>query len=473
MHERVATGSQPPPSIERLMAHARAAPLLARHGRAATLAAVRLAVEEARAAWRAGAGEAATGPDSVLAAADAALARAATPSLRPVLNLTGTVLHTNLGRAALPEEAIAAMAEVARGGSTLEFDLARGARGDRDTHVEARLAALTGAQAATIVNNNAAAVLLVLDTLAKRREVIVSRGELVEIGGSFRMPDVMRAAGAKLREVGTTNRTHLDDVTEAIGPLTGLVMKVHASNYEIRGFTAQPRERDLARVARQADVPFVVDLGSGAFVDLSRHGLPREPLVSEAIAAGADLVTFSGDKLLGGPQAGIVVGRRDLVARLKRNPLKRALRCDKLGLAALEAVLRLYDDPDRLAERLPTLRQLARPQAQIASVAQRLLPAFDAALGEILRVEVVACASRIGSGALPVESLPSAGLSLSPLRRRPSASRIAAALRALPLPVIGRITEGAVLLDLRTLEHEEALVEMLPTLAAALRETGR
>ena len=387
------------------------------------------------------------------------------PSLRPVFNLTGTVLHTNLGRAPLPTAAIEAMAAVAAGASNLEYELADGRRGDRDSHVEDWICRLTGAEAATVVNNNAAAVLLLLNTFALKREVIVSRGELVEIGGAFRVPDVMGRAGAKLVEVGTTNRTHRADFEQAISPRTALLMKVHTSNYAIHGYTAAVAESELAALAHAYELPFVIDLGSGTLVDLSRHGLPHEPTVADALAAGADLVSFSGDKLLGGPQAGIVAGRAALVRQLKRNPMKRALRVDKLTLAALGAVLRLYADPDRAVRELPTLRLLTRKADELETLARRLLPTVGAALGAAASVEVVPCASQIGSGALPVDLLESRALRLVPTSGKGQApARLARAFRALPVPVVGRVADGALLFDLRCLDDEATFVRQLARL---------
>ncbi len=456
------------PAVDRLLRTAEAAALVAEHGRAAVTAALRTALADARAAVTAGGPV--PGEVALVAGAARRLAEDGAPTLRPVFNLTGTVLHTNLGRAILPEAAIAAVAAAAGAASNLEFDLATGRRGDRDAHLEALVCRLTGAEAATVVNNNAAAVMLVLNTLAKGREVPCSRGELIEIGGAFRMPDIMARSGARLVEVGTTNRTHLRDFEAAIRPKTGLVVKVHTSNYAIEGFTASVAEDALAGLCRARGVPFAVDLGSGTLVDLSRWGLPHEPTAGEALEAGADLVTFSGDKLLGGPQAGIVVGRKELIARLKRNPMKRALRCDKLTIAALAATLALYDDPDRLAERLPTLRLLARPKRDIEALAARLAGPVAARLGPAFAVELVECNSQIGSGALPTQRIPSAGLALRPTARRGAGTalaRLAAALRALPVPVIGRVHEGALTLDLRCLEDEAGFAAQLAQLEPA------
>jgi len=445
------------PAVDRVLKWPAITAFAETYGTAATAEAVRAALDEARAAIAAGrgfAGEAAL----TRAAAERLEARFA-PPLKQVFNLTGTVIHTNLGRAPLAEAAIAEMAAAAAGPVNLEFDLESGRRGDRDDLIEAQICRLTGAEAATVVNNNAAAVLLVLNTLARRKEVIVSRGELVEIGGAFRIPDVMARAGAKLREVGTTNRTHKKDYEGAIGERTACLMKVHTSNYEVRGFTKAVPEAELAALAHAHDLPFVVDLGSGMLVDLEDFGLPHERTARETLFDGADLVTFSGDKLLGGPQAGIIAGRAELVAKIRRNPMKRALRLDKLVIAALSATLRLYEDPDRLRARLPVLRLLTKPAEAIASRATGLQPALAKVLENVATVEIVPCNSQIGSGALPVDLLESTALAIRPLGARKGkgggrANALAAAFRALPAPVIGRVHEGALIFDLRCLEDE-------------------
>ena len=393
------------------------------------------------------------------------------PRMRGVLNLTGTVIHTNLGRALLPEAALAHLQTLMASPNNLEYDLAAGGRGDRDSLIESLLCRLTGAEAATVVNNNAAAVLLTLAALARGREVVLSRGELVEIGGAFRMPDVMESAGAQLVEVGTTNRTHLRDYEAAIGAETALLMKVHTSNYAIQGFTKAVPEAELAVLAHARGVPLVSDLGSGSLIDLADHGLPREPLVQEMLAAGCDVVTFSGDKLLGGPQAGLIVGRRDLVERIRRHPMKRALRMSKLPLAALEATLQLYLRPERLTRDLPTLRLLTRSVDDIRAMAQVLQPLVAQAVQGRYVVEVAELKGQIGSGSLPVESLPSAGLTLAPLSRQGGGRALellASALRRLPLPVIGRIAEDRLVLDLRCLEVPDLLVSQLAQLREAL-----
>jgi L-seryl-tRNA(Ser) seleniumtransferase len=447
------------PAVDRVLRNPSAAALIERHGRALVVEAVRDTLAEYR-----GRGDGAS-VETIITVCGERLAHLAHPSQRRVFNLTGTILHTNLGRAPLPEEAITAAAEAMRSPTTLEYDLDSGRRGERDDHIAGWLTRLTGAEAALAVNNNAGALVLVLNALAAGRETIVSRGELIEIGGAFRLPDIMERAGTRLREVGTTNRTHLRDFAGATGPETALILKVHTSNYEIQGFTAAAPTTRLAGLAHERGVPFVEDLGSGTLVDLEAWGLPHEPTVAEALEAGADLVTFSGDKLLGGPQAGLVVGRADLIAALAKNPLKRALRLDKIRLAALEAVLRLYADPDRLAARLPALRLLARPRKEIDAAARRLLAPLAQALNGIATVEVVETKSQIGSGALPVSFLPSAGLALTPFNTSGAAiEKLGRRLRGLPVPVIGRIEGGRLILDLRCLEDEAEFVGQLSSL---------
>ena len=453
------------PAVDRLLRHATALKLADRHGHELLRDCVRETLEAARCGADVGTVDA----DALLADAAARIEQRLRPSLRRVFNMTGTVLHTNLGRAPLPEEAIDAMAAVARGACNLEYDVDSGRRGERDGHVERLLLDLTGAEAALVVNNNAAAVLLALNSLARARQVPVSRGELIEIGGAFRIPDIMARAGCRLVEVGTTNRTHLADFAEAIGSRTAALMKVHTSNYRVEGFVASVDERRLASLAHDNGLPLLVDLGSGTLTDLRHHDLPPEPTVRSVLAAGADLVTFSGDKLLGGPQAGLVAGRADLIARLRRNPLKRALRVDKLTLAALGAVLRLYANPQRLRERLPTLRHLARPCEELQTLADRLVPPLAARLQPGFTVVAAAALAQIGSGALPVDSLPSVALCIRTKAGSGSGRRLlrlAAAMRALPVPVIGRLHDDALWLDLRCLDDEAGFHAQLDDLAA-------
>ena len=449
------------PSVDRVLHDPALATAIESFGRPAVVDAVRAVLAELRCA------DSALALPAIFERCRQHLEQEMLPSLRRVINLTGTVLHTNLGRALLPETAARAAAAAMAENTNLEFDLEKGGRGERDDHVRRWLRRLTGAESATVVNNNAAAVLLVLNSLALGREVPVSRGELIEIGGAFRMPEIMKRAGCKLVEVGTTNRTHLSDYVGAVGPRTALFMQVHPSNYAISGFTATVGHAELAAAAQRHGLPLVADLGSGTLVDLARYGLPHEPTPREVLAAGADLVTFSGDKLLGGPQAGIIVGRAEYVRKLERNPLRRALRMDKGRLAALEAVLRLYADPDRLAERLPTLRFLTRDEAAIEAQGQRLLPPLARVIGDCFEAELQPCRSQIGSGALPVDRLPSHCIALRP-RGKPSGTalnRLAAALRALPVPVIGRLEDGWLKLDLRCLDDESTFVQQLDRLA--------
>ena len=455
----------PLPSVDDVLNSAPGLAAVARHGHAAARDSVRATLAELRRSLNA------PGFAPVSAAAAAALSAKALDAAelrgqRRVFNLSGTILHTNLGRAILAESAAAAAMEAMRHPVALEFDLDGGGRGGRDDAVRALICELTGAESACLVNNNAAAVLLMLNTLSKDRETIVSRGELIEIGGAFRMPEIMAGAGARLKEVGATNRTHLSDYQRAIGPDTGLILKVHTSNYLIQGFTSEVSARELAPLARETSVVLADDLGSGTLADLTQFGLKRERTVQEALGDGVDLVTFSGDKLLGGPQAGIIAGRADLVRACAINPLKRALRLDKIRLAALEATLQLYRHPETLSRRLPTLGFFTRALAELEQLAFALQPALAAVLGPAGQVEIVPCGSQIGSGALPLETIPSVGLSLS---SSGSIDALSLAFRRLPVPVIGHIARDRLIFDLRCLDDEKVFVEQLSQLGGASR----
>ncbi|MEQ1683986.1 MAG: L-seryl-tRNA(Sec) selenium transferase [Burkholderiaceae bacterium] len=462
------------PSIDRLLRWPGVETLLREHGHTLIVGEARGLLDGLRTQALAGALEtSAVGAEALVASLEKRVAHRLSPRMRTVLNLTGTVIHTNLGRTLLADCALQHLLAMMAAPNNLEYDLESGGRGDRDSIVEELLCTITGAEAATVVNNNAAAVLLTIAALARDREVIVSRGELVEIGGAFRMPDVMASAGAKMVEVGTTNRTHPQDYERAINAQTALVMKVHTSNYAVQGFTAAVDEATLAAICHAKGVPLATDLGSGSLVDLAHYGLPREPLPQEMLAAGCDVVTFSGDKLLGGPQAGLIVGSKAVVGRIRKFPMKRALRMSKLPLAALEATLMLYLRPERLAQDLPTLRLLTRPADAIRALARELQPAVAAAVAPRFTVEVVDLLGQIGSGSLPVERLPSAGLALLPAGtgKRGTGTALDAlgrALRGLPLPVIGRIAEDRLLLDLRCLEDPGPFVAQLPLLREVL-----
>ncbi|WP_310534824.1 L-seryl-tRNA(Sec) selenium transferase [Novosphingobium sp.] len=445
-----------PPSIDALLRLPAMADAVALYGHGAAVLILRAVLDDCRAAAEL------PSPVDLVARATARLSDLARPRLRRVFNLTGTVLHTNLGRAVLSDAAITAVTMAMRDPCALEFDLDSGGRGDRDSLVEGLLCDLTGSEAATVVNNNAGGVLLVLAALAARREVVVSRGELVEIGGAFRVPDVMRAANVKLVEVGTTNRTHPRDYQAAIGPRTAALMKVHASNYRVTGFTAEVPRVEAARIAHDAGLPFIEDLGAGSLIDMVALGLPPEPVVRDCIAAGVDVVTFSGDKLLGGPQAGLIVGRQDLIAKIRKHPLKRALRVSKMTLAALEATLAAYRRPGLLSRDLPTLRHLTRSVAELEAVAARLVPVIGERLGSEWTASAVTSAAQVGSGSLPDAAIPSCAVSLRPASSSGKAlAALAVRLRALPVPVIGRIHDGALLLDLRCLEDDAGFIAQL------------
>jgi L-seryl-tRNA(Ser) seleniumtransferase len=447
------------PSVSTVLNTSAAVVLLERYGQKASTEAIRATIEGARTALLEGECTVPTA-ERLAVESRARLEREDRSGSRPLFNLSGTVLHTNLGRAVLAEAAVEAAVAAMENPVALEFDLKAGKRGERDDHVRGLLSDLTDAADATVVNNNAAAVLLVLNTLANGREVVVSRGELIEIGGAFRMPEIMASAGARLVEVGTTNRTHEKDYRSALNERTGLILKVHTSNYRIQGFTAEVGSADLSTIAKEAGVPLAHDLGSGTLVDLAQFGLQAEPTARQA-AATADIVTFSGDKLLGGPQAGFIVGKRDLIQAINRNPMKRALRVDKIRLAAIEATLKLYRDPTRLAERLPTFRMLTRSQHEIEAQARRLLPHVAEALGDDFAIQLCECQSQIGSGALPLETIASAGLAIAAKRQGPELERLSAMLRELPRPLIGRIEKERLVLDLRCLAEEGTFLSNL------------
>jgi L-seryl-tRNA(Ser) seleniumtransferase len=404
---------------------------------------------------------------ALVAEAEQLALRLCRPALRRLINATGVVIHTNLGRAPLADVGIERMIEVAQGYSNLEYDLDRGDRGSRQDHVEQLLCRLTGAEAALAVNNNAAAVLLAVNTLAEGMEVIVSRGELVEIGDSFRIPDILRRAGGILREVGTTNRTYLRDYEDAIGPTSAMLLKVHTSNFRIQGFARQVSIAELTSLGQKVDLPVVEDVGSGALVDLSQIGLTKEPMPSESIRVGADLVTFSGDKLLGGPQAGLIVGKRLLVDRLRRNPLARAIRIDKLSLAALEATLRLYLDEGRAFSCIPVLRALAIPLQDIERRARHLRDRIAALAPDRLEVSIIDGTSEVGGGALPMEAIPTQLVAVQAAHL--TASLLEERLRRTDPPVMVRIRDDRIVLDPRTVSEDD--LELLANLVASVATT--
>ena len=390
--------------------------------------------------------------------------------LRAIVNATGTVTHTNLGRALLSSSACESLQNAAQNYVNLEYDLETGKRGHRDRITEPLLQQLTGCEASTVVNNNAAAVLIALQTVAKGREVIVSRGELIEIGGAFRIPDVMTASGAILREVGTTNRTHLRDYAEAINETTALILKVHPSNYKVVGFTTTPEMQELTELGTEHGIPTMEDLGSGALVDLSTYRLPHEPVVADKIEDGVDIVTFSGDKLLGGPQAGIIVGKAEWIQQIRKNPLMRALRVDKLTIAALSATLLTYLNPDALLTQLPMLHRYTRSIDELHGIAKEIVDRLKTIFGETITVEITDTHSQIGSGSLPVETLPSVAVVLNPLEI--SAEKLAEHFRRGSVPIIGRIENDLLWFDVRTLYEKEQkqLIEASAEVASKLGE---
>lgn len=462
------------PSIDKLLRLPCAQTLIGLHGHTLVAAQARALIDSLRTqALSGGLQCGAIHIDALGSALAERVAERVSPRLRRVINLSGTVIHTNLGRSVLPQAAIRHLTAMMGGPNNLEYDLASGGRGDRDSIVEGLLCDITGAEAATVVNNNAAAVLLSLAALAGGREAVISRGELVEIGGAFRMPDVMASAGAVMVEVGTTNRTHLADYERAITARTALLMKVHTSNYAIAGYSASVPEAQLAVLARERGVALITDLGSGSLIDMAQLGLPQEPTPQQMLAAGCGVVTFSGDKLLGGPQAGLIVGQRDLIAKIRKFPMKRALRLSKLPLAALEATLTLYLQPELLTRELPTLRWLTRTPAQVAETARRLQLPMQAALAPRYTVAVESMPSQIGSGSLPVDRLPSAGLAIAPVLPGKrgigtALDALATALRELPQPIIGRIAEDRLLLDCRCLDEPADVLAQLGTLRQRL-----
>ena len=390
--------------------------------------------------------------------------------LRTVVNATGTVTHTNLGRALLSPAACESLQNAAQNYVNLEYDLETGKRGHRDRITEPLLQQLTGCEASTVVNNNAAAVLIALQTLAQGKEVIVSRGELIEIGGAFRIPDVMAASGAILREVGTTNRTHLRDYAEAINENTALILKVHPSNYKIVGFSTTPEMHELTELGTEHGIPTMEDLGSGALIDLSTYRLPHEPVVADKIESGVDIVTFSGDKLLGGPQAGIIVGKDEWIQQIRKNPLMRALRVDKLTIAALSATLLTYFNPDALLTQFPMLHRYTRSIDDLQGIANKIADRLRIIFAETITVEITETHSQIGSGSLPVETLPSVAVVLNPLEI--SAEKLAEHFRRGSVPIIGRIENDQLWFDVRTL-YEKEQKQLIETAAEVASKLGR
>jgi len=441
------------PAVHELLQHPRLQGYLKNFSKDLIVEAIRLILNQKREEILQSAHPPQIAPEDLIALIEKEIRRTARPHLRPVINATGVVLHTNLGRAPLGKEVLKNIHLVAQGYSNLEFDLQSGERGSRYTHVEELLCKISGAEAALVVNNNAAAVLLALNTLAEGKEVVVSRGELVEIGGSFRIPDVMKKSGANLKEVGTTNRTHLHDYEQAINEKTALLLKVHTSNFRILGFTAEVSLKDLVKLGRTKDLPVMQDLGSGCLLDLSRYGLPQEPTVQEALRAGADLVTFSGDKLLGGPQGGIILGQKKYVDLIKKNPLNRAVRIDKLTLAGLEATLRTYLDHEKALIQIPVLKMLTYSESELKKRAKRLQRAIAQELSSFCQVQIKKENSPVGGGSLPLHHLATWVIALRPLKI--SVAEMEKRLREQEPPIIARIHEDTILLDMRTIDEKE------------------
>ncbi|KGQ61976.1 L-seryl-tRNA(Sec) selenium transferase [Gallibacterium anatis] len=449
------------PSIDRLLKTENGILLLEEYGHSATVSAMRNFLQQAREFIKISAQLPSFCVDdqAFLRQVELSLQQQRQVVIQPVHNLTGTVLHTNLGRAIWAQAAQQAALQAMQQNVALEFDLQQGKRGHRDQAISELLAHLTGAEAACIVNNNAAAVLLMLATFAKDREVIISRGELIEIGGAFRIPDIMQQAGCKLVEVGTTNRTHLRDYAQAINENTAFLLKVHSSNYQIVGFTKSVSEEELVQLGQEKNIPVITDLGSGALIDFRDYGLPHEPQVQQKVAAGVDLISFSGDKLLGGPQAGIIVGKKALIEQLQQHPLKRVLRCDKVILSALEATLRLYLEPENLPKSLPTLSALSKTTAELQPQAQQLLQALQTKLGDRFDLMIEACDAQIGSGAQPMTKIASLAVTLqAKSAKSEDLYQLITMLKTLSQPIIGRVENNKLWLDLRSVAQIETLL---------------
>ncbi|KGQ30811.1 selenocysteine synthase [Gallibacterium genomosp. 2] len=449
------------PSIDRLLKTENGILLLEEYGHSATVSAMRNFLQQAREFIKISAQLPSFCVDdqAFLRQVELSLQQQRQVAIQPVHNLTGTVLHTNLGRAIWAESAQQAALQAMRQNVALEFDLQQGKRGHRDEAISELLVRLTGAEAACVVNNNAAAVLLMLATFAKDREVIISRGELIEIGGAFRIPDIMQQAGCKLVEVGTTNRTHLRDYAQAINENTAFLLKVHSSNYQIVGFTNSVSEEELVQLGKNKNIPVITDLGSGALIDFRNYGLPYEPQVQQKVVAGVDLISFSGDKLLGGPQAGIIVGKKALIEQLQQHPLKRVLRCDKVILSALEATLRLYLEPEKLPKSLPTLNALTKTIEELQTQAQQLLQMLQVKFGDRFYLMIESSVAQIGSGAQPMTKIDSLAVTLqAKSAKSEDLYQLMTILKSLSQPIIGRVENNKLWLDLRSVARIETLL---------------